>query len=200
MKTLFAFALMTGPALAAPIDVIDTTNALFDDLPSVVEHADFDEECGRGEHSHPAIGFCTSDNTIYVIEGFFERDFASYELAHVYGHAIQVRHGVADVALRAISSRRDEEEALRGMVTRQVECVAGVLMVRAGEPAARLRDLTEEPFDDAHWGRRPLNSGPQVSIGLEARAEWYDIGYAAQDFSACTVGEMSSNLIVEAER
>ena len=195
-----AFCLMAGPAAAGPLDVIQTTNALFDDLPNVVEEVNFDDVCGSGRNSNPALGYCTSDNTIYVVEGFMERDFASYELAHVYGHAIQVRHGVADVALREISSRRDEEEALRGMVTRQVECVAGVLMARAGEPAADLRSLAGEPFTDAHWGRRPLNSGPRVSIGLEARAEWYDIGYRAGAFAACTVGEMSSELIVRAER
>jgi len=112
-------------------------------------------------------------------------------MAHVLGHAIQVRHGVADVALRAIRSRRSEEQALRGMVTRQVECVAGVLMATAGEQPAMLRGFGQEPFTGSHWGRDPLNQGPRVSIGLEARAEWYEIGYAARDFAACTVGEMS---------
>ena len=93
-----------------------------------------------------------------------------------------------------------EEQALRGMVTRQVECVAGVLMATAGEQPAMLRGFGQEPFTGSHWGRDPLNQGPRVSIGLEARAEWYEIGYAARDFAACTVGEMSSELIVQALR
>ena len=154
-----------------------------------------------GHHSNPHIGYCTSERTIYVAPDFADRPQASYEMAHLLGHAIQVTQGVADVALREISSRRDEEDALRGMVTRQVDCVAGVLMARAGLAAIDLAAAYEaEPFTDAHWGRRPLNAGPRVSIGVAARAQWYGIGYAASDFAACTVGEMSADLIVEAEK
>ena len=122
-------------------------------------------------------------------------------MAHVLGHAIQVRHGVADVALPAIRNRRSEEDALRGMVTRQVDCVAGVLMASAGLAPADLNQLfTTEPFTDVHWGRQPINSGSRVTIGLAARSQWYDIGYTARDFAACSVDEMSSDLIVAALR
>ena len=85
------------------------------------------------------------------------------------------------------------------MVTRQVECLAGVLTARAGVPSRDLLSLfSTEPFTDAHWGRRPLNVGPKVSIGLDVRAEWYQIGFEAADFSVCSVGEMAADLIVQA--
>jgi hypothetical protein len=35
---------------------------------------------------------------------------------------------------------------------------------------------------------------------LAARLQWYDIGYTARDFAACSVGDMSSDLIVAALR
>lgn len=186
--------------MSDPLDVLRTAQALFPDLPDVEERVDYDDVCNGGRNTNPNIHFCTSVNMIYVSEGFSARAEAAYEMAHVLGHAIQVRHGVADAALRAISSRRDEEDALRGMVTRQVDCVAGVLMAQAGLPAFDIAALPSEPFTDAHWGRRPVNSGPRVSIGTAARAQWYDTGYAAGDFAACTVGEMSSDLIVQALR
>lgn len=108
---------------------------------------------------------------------------------------------MADVALREISTRRSEETALRGMVTRQVDCLAGVLMAHAGLPFQPLESMFEdESFTDAHWGRSPLNSGPRVSIGLDARAQWYRTGYTEADVAACSVGEMSAGLLVAAQR
>ncbi|MCF2870734.1 hypothetical protein L0664_06615 [Octadecabacter sp. G9-8] len=200
MKFAWIMCLIAGPAMAGPFDVLNVAHALFDDLPDVQDRTDFDAQCGIGVHSNPHIGYCTTQNLIFVSAGYAGRDIAAYEMAHVLGHAIQVRHGVADVALREISRRRDEEDALRSMVTRQVECIAGVLMATADEPRFDLRTLVQEPFTDAHWGRNPLNLGPRVSIGTEARAQWFDIGYGAQDFAACTVEEMSADLIVEALR
>lgn len=200
MKYALILSLIAGPALPGPYEVHATAQRLFDRLPNVAEPNDFAQVCGRGRHSHPDIGFCTSQNRIYVSDNFAGKNIAAYEMAHVLGHAIQVRHGIADIAFRAIRTRPDEEDALRGMVTRQVECVAGVLMAAAGEPPFDLRALPTEPFTNAHWGREPLNVGPRVSIGLEARAQWYDIGYGAQDFAVCAVGEMSSDLIVRALR
>lgn len=192
--------LVAGPAFAGPYDVHETARGVFDRLPDVQARVDFANLCGMGRNSNPHIGYCTTQNMIFVSTDFERRAAASYEMAHVLGHAIQVRHGVADVALRAIRNRRSEEEALRGMVTSQVDCVAGVLMALAGEPRFDLRALGAEPFTDAHWGRDPLNGGPRVSIGLEARVFWYDTGYNAQDFAACSVGEMSADLIVRAQR
>jgi hypothetical protein len=194
-------ALVCQPATADPMAVHQTAQALFAQLPDVEARADLNASCGAGPNSNTNIGYCASKNTIFVSEGFAARPQASYEMAHVLGHAIQVRHGVADVALRAIRNRRSEEDALRGMVTRQVDCVAGVLMASAGLAPSDLAQLfTTEPFTDAHWGRQPINSGPRVTISLAARLQWYDIGYTARDFAACSVGDMSSDLIVAALR
>ncbi len=205
MKIILTLVALAAPvchaAAADPMAVHDTATALFAQLPRVEVRADLDAACGAGRDSNPNIGYCASKNMIFVSEEFGLRPQAPYEMAHVLGHAIQVRHGVADVALRAIRSRRREEDALRGMVTRQVDCVAGVLMVSAGLTRADLAQLfAAEPFTDAHWGRQPINSGPRVTIGLAARAQWYDIGYTARNFAACSVGEMSSGLIVAALR
>ena len=102
------------------------------------------------------------------------------------GHAIQVKYGVADIALRKITDERSREKELRGMVTRQVECIAGVLFARAGLPNANLKRLYKtEPFTQSHWGREPLSRGPKVSIGLNARAEWFSKGQKTEQFQTC---------------
>lgn len=199
---LVAFAApVCHAANADPMTVHAAATGLFGRLPPVDVTADLNAACGGGRNSNLHIGYCASKNMIFVSDEFAARPQAPYEMAHVLGHAIQVRHGVADVALRAIRNRRSEEDALREMVTRQVECVAGVLMASADLAPADLAQLfTGEPFTNAHWGRQPINSGPRVSIGLAARVQWYDIGYDARDFAACSVGEMSSELIVAAQR
>ena len=200
MKTTLFFLLLAAPVHADPFAVHDAATSLFDRLPRAEQTDDMLESCGSGRSSNPHISYCANKNVIYYSPFFAVRPSASYEMAHILGHAIQVRHGVADVALREIRNRRDEEDALRGMVTRQVDCVAGVLMANAGLAPFDIMSLGAEPFTDAHWGRQPINSGPRVSIGIAARQEWYSIGYTAQDFSACSVGEMSSDLIVGALR
>ncbi len=55
-----------------------------------------------------------------------------------------------------------------------------------------------EPFTGSHWGREPLRIGPKVSIGLDARAEWFAKGQKTGQFETCSVGEMSAGLIVRA--
>ncbi len=201
MKWIFIACVFASTAAADPMVVHQTARTLFDHLPNVETVSDMGDPCGAGRNTNPHIAYCTTGNTIFISDTFVTRPAAAYEMGHVLGHAVQVRHGVADVALRAIRSRRSEEAALRGMVTRQVECVAGVLTARAGVPAINLAQYFDtEPFTKAHWGRRPVNAGPQVSIGLAARAEWYEIGVNSADFAACTVGEMSADLIVAAAR
>jgi len=200
MRFVFTFAILMPSAVwSGPMDVYATAVEVFDRMPVVETVADMQAACGSGARSNPNIGYCATQNTIYLSEGFAARPTASYEMAHVLGHAIQVRHGVADVALRAIRNRRDEEDALRGMVTRQVDCVAGVLMAKAGEEPLDWDVFTAEPFTDAHWGRQPIDIGPRVSIGTQARADWFNIGYQAVDFASCSVGEMAADLIVEAQ-
>ena len=198
MRWICIALLWAQTAAADPFAVHQTVQDIFGRAPQVEVVDDLRAVCGAGGNSNPHIFYCTTASTIYLSQDFAARPSAAYEMAHVLGHAIQVQHGVADVALREITRRRDEEEALRGMVTRQVDCVAGVVMARAGLPAFDQTTLGAEPFTDAHWGRRPVNPGPRVSIGLDARAQWYATGYRAADFAACSVGEMSSDLIVEA--
>ena len=77
--------------------------------------------CGADEGVSSRAAYCTSANEILLID----RPGAAYALAHVLGHAVQVRHGVADVALRTIRACRSEEVTLRGYVERQVDCIAG---------------------------------------------------------------------------
>lgn len=197
---IFPF-LIAQSAASEAMDVYSTAHEIFDQMPIVEIIANMHEHCGSAGNTNPHIGYCTSENVIYVSEAFDTRPAAGYEMAHVLGHAIQVQHGVADIALNAIRTRRDEEAVLRGLVTRQVECVAGVLMALAELEKFTVSDyFHREPFTNAHWGRRPLNAGPQVSIGLEARSDWVEIGFQAADFSVCTVGEMSADLIVQAAR
>ena len=174
------------------------STADFPRLPPMVQVADIGPVCGGGNIA-PGV-YCTTENAIFLAEGLPEAE-AIYTLAHLYGHALQVRYGVADLALAAIQADRPREAELRGMVTRQVECLAGVLIARAGLGLPALgRIHSQEPFTGSHWGRRPTRAGPQVSIGLAARAEWLARGQAAADPAACSVGEMSSELIVAADQ
>ncbi|MEO1551289.1 MAG: hypothetical protein AAFR93_12810 [Pseudomonadota bacterium] len=174
--------------------VVRAANAEFRRMPVVILTSRLDALCGGGTVASLLVRYCTDLNTIFVPQGLVARaggpDHARYVLAHAYGHAAQVRHGVADLALAAIRrAPAAQEGALRAAVTRQVECVAGVVLVRAtvGEVPA-LGDLyAVEPMQDAHWGRTPLAMGPKVSIGLEARAQWLRIG-ATQGLDACAVG------------
>ena len=202
MKWILALAVMASPAAADPFAVVDAARAMFDRVPQVqVIDPEGEPPCGAGDETNEAAFYCTSDKTIYHVADFASTPQAGYEMAHLLGHAMQVEHGVADVALREISRRRDEEEALRGMVTRQVECVAGVFVARAELDPVDLAQLFEdEPFTHSHWGRSPVNEGPRVSIGLAARQEWFDIGYGARDVAACSVGEMVADLLVAAQK
>jgi hypothetical protein len=190
------FAVMCGPALA-DTDALEIAVYLsFDDMPRVDHVSSVIDVCGGAGQVNPDIAFCTSENIVYRRKG---ADYSNYKLAHVIGHAVQVRHGIADIALREITKRPDEEVALRGMVTRQVECIAGFLMAKAEAPLIDLVAVFEdEPFTGSHWGRNPLRNGPQVSIGIEARAEWLGIGYRAKTLKECAVGEMGAELLLEA--
>jgi len=121
-------------------------------------------------------------------------------VAHAYGHAVQVQHGVADFALAQIRARRSEEAMLRGLVARQVDCIAGFLVARAGLAPADLTDwMAQEPFAGTHWGRDPLRIGPQVSVGLQARADWFAAGQGG-DLAVCAPGEFTADLLLEALR
>lgn len=193
---------LTACVLAAPVEADDraleaAVYRSFDDMPRVARVDDVSELCGAAGQANGDVIFCTTKNVVYLRGG---AELAAYKLAHVMGHAVQVGHGIADIALREIRRRPDDEIALRGLVTRQVECIAGFLTARAGLAAIDLSvEFTEEPFVGSHWGRNPLRIGPRVSIGTQARAKWYAVGYRG-DIADCAVGEMGSELLVEALR
>ncbi|EPX79113.1 hypothetical protein thalar_01932 [Litoreibacter arenae DSM 19593] len=203
-----ALALLASPGagrdlMPIPPDAVAVMNAahrLFADLPSPQVVARMTDVCGADRGVNDQVAFCASNNVIYYRADSFYQDHEAYELAHVLGHAIQVRHGVADVALREIRRRRDEEDKLRGWVTRQVECIAGYLFLQANLPKTDLHHLYDaEPMTGSHWGRDPLSVGPKVSIGLDARAEWFAIGQEG-DLNACAVGEFGADLLLKALR
>lgn len=170
----------------------------FANMPRVVQVDEIAGRCGADLRVNPQIAYCTTDRQIMIARAAYDLPQAPYLVAHAYGHAVQVQHGVADFALRQIRNRRDEEPMLRGLVARQVDCIAGFLVARAGLPPLDLTDLfAEDPFDGIHWGRNPLRIGPEVSVGLAARVEWFAIGQQG-DLAACAPGEFTSELLLEA--
>ncbi len=202
MRLSFAFLISTFFPTCAAADyksVESAATSAFDRMPPVVVVEVIAGNCGANAGVNPKTAYCTSQNTIFVSEQATNLPETPYLIAHLYGHAAQVRHGVADVAFAVIRSRPNEEAALRGMVTRQVECLAGMYMALAGLKELSLTDwFNEEPFIGSHWGRNPLSRGPGVSIGLAARDEWFQIGQKAVHPSACSVGEMNAELLVRA--
>ena len=184
---------------ADPADMVElAAQQAFDDLPQVVRVEQIAGRCGADDTVNRTVAYCTSSNQILLANEASGDAQTPYMLAHVFGHAVQVRHGVADFALAQIRQRPTEEAMLRGLVTRQVECIAGFIMARAGQPQVALDTLfTEEPFTGSHWGRNPLRVGPDVTIGLPARAEWFAIGQAG-DLAACAPGEFTADLLLQA--
>lgn len=200
--SIIAVLTILGAAPAAAQSTLErlmaSTQASFPRAPAVRIMADVSDVCGGGVIGNAA--YCTTDNTIYLkVEGVEGRD--AYTLAHLYGHGLQVRYGIADLALNAILANRDREAALRGMVTRQVECLAGFLVSRAGIEPPAIADLFEtEPMTGAHWGRRPVSAGPEVSIGLEVRTDWFARGVKAASALDCSVEEVPADLIAQADQ
>lgn len=199
MRWMILLLLGAGVAQADPVDDVATAAAAaFARMPAVVRVQQIEGRCGADRTVNGQVAYCTSRNQIFLARNAADLPQAAYLVAHSYGHAVQVRHGVADFALAQIRARRSEELMLRGLVARQVDCIAGFLMARAGLPAASLVDwFADEPFAGVHWGRDPLRIGPDVSVGLAARDEWFQIGQAG-DLAACAPGEFTSDLLLEA--
>ena len=199
MRNVFCFLILAGPLQADPVqDVVDAARSAFNGMPVVQRVDEITEHCGADETVNTQVAYCTNRNRIFLTRDAALLPQAPYLVAHAFGHAVQVRHGVADFALSQIRARRSEEVMLRGLVERQVDCIAGFLVARAQVSAASLQDwFSEEPFAGIHWGRNPLHIGPQVSIGLGPRAEWFAIGQNG-DIAACRPGEFSSDLLVAA--
>jgi predicted metalloprotease len=181
-------------------DVEQAAATAFRGMPRVVTVKTILGECGADAQVNDQVAYCTSRNVIFVSEEARDLPASAYMVAHLYGHAVQVRHGIADFALEQIRRRRDEEEMLRGLVARQVDCISGFLVARAGMTEVSLTDwFAEEPFAGTHWGRDPLRIGPQVSIGLGARDKWFQLGQGG-DLAACAPGEFTSELLMTALR
>ncbi|SMY07360.1 hypothetical protein [Flavimaricola marinus] len=205
MKNLVAVALClivaNGPLpgwAETPLDgLIRTATTSFPALPEVRHVPSTIDLCG-GELDAPGL-YCTSEGAIYLAETPHAEQ-QLFALAHLYGHGIQVQYGLADIALARILADRSQENEVRRKVTSQVECMAGVLLARAGVQMPPLTELfDEEPMTDAHWGRSPVRRGPAVSIGLALRAEWFGAGYSAGEPSACSVEDLPADLIVAAD-
>jgi predicted metalloprotease len=178
--------------------VAAAAQAAFDRMPVIVRVDQIVGRCGADDSVNAVVAYCTTSNQILLARAAVGAPRTPYMLAHVYGHAVQVQHGVADFALGQIRQRRAEEAMLRGLVTRQVECIAGFLLARAGLSAFDLQDaFADEPFTDSHWGRDPLRVGPEVSIGIVARAEWLARGQQG-DLAACGPGEFTADLLIDA--
>ncbi|MEM8871836.1 MAG: hypothetical protein AAGB10_14980 [Pseudomonadota bacterium] len=184
-------------------DVVVAAESRFTKLPKVRLTSDLGRAC-NGPSANRMIQYCTDQNVIFVAADLADvvssAEAAAYMVAHVYGHAVQVRHGQATIALRAIRAEPAREGALRGMVTRQVECIAGVIYGQVMPKTALSALFAAEPFTGSHWGRTPLSGGPAVSIGLSARDEWFQRGQDANDVAACGVGDMGVEPLLRARR
>lgn len=200
MKRGLILMLVWGlPVAADPVDDVATVaRAAFDQMPDVRRVARIAGECGADETVNDQVAYCTSGNVIYVTDAVAGLSQSAYLVAHAYGHAVQVRHGVADVALAQIRTRRDEEPVLRAQVEGQVDCIAGFLVARAGQASGRLVDwMSDDPFAKAHWGRDPLRVGPTVGVDLAARDDWFQRGQGG-DLAACATADFGADLLIAA--
>lgn len=200
MRRLAIFlAIWAGAATADPVDdVVAAATASFDRLPQVERVQAIGTRCGAGQGVNTDAVYCTTDNTIYVTGSSAATDAGPYLVAHLYGHAVQVQHGVADVALRTITANRDQEAALRRDVTRMVECIAGVILAQADQPVNLDQVFEDDPFSGSHWGRSPLTRGPQVHLARAERNRWLQAGFDAAHPRACDTVAFPSDLVVDA--
>ncbi|MDE0852185.1 neutral zinc metallopeptidase [Yoonia sp.] len=199
-KWVFVLACFGTAGTADSVDkVMAAAQASFERMPRLARVATIAGECGADGSVNQDVAYCTSLNTIFLTTSAAVRPDAAYLVAHVLGHAVQVQHGVADVALREITQRRSEEQVLRGYVASQVDCLAGFLLARAGLPPTSLAAyFVSEPFTGTHWGREPLRIGPQVAIGLTNRDAWFQRGHAAATLQDCAAGEFGADLLLRA--
>lgn len=201
-KLMLAVAMAAGAAAADPVsDVMTAAEKAFDRMPVLAVVETIAGECGATDAVNREVAYCTTSNTIFVTQQTTAHPAAPYMVAHLLGHAVQVQHGIADIALREILRRRPEEDVLRGYVAGQVDCIAGFLYAKAGLPRASLVPWFEaEPFTGTHWGRNPLSVGPQVSVRIDVRDYWFGQGQQADSLAACAVGEFGANLLLDAYR
>lgn len=199
MRWMMVLLLAARAAGADPVDDIAQAAARsFAEMPPVVWVATIAGQCGADATVNAQVVYCTTRNEILISMAADALPQAPYLVAHAFGHAVQVRHGVADFALSQIRNRRDEEQMLRGLVERQVDCIAGFLMAQAGLPQASLTEwMSEDPLTGIHWGRDPLRLGPTVTVALRDRDIWFRQGQTG-DLRVCAPGEFTSDLLIQA--
>ena len=202
MKYLIFAVLIVISGQAGAQDVVSrmetAARTSFAAMPNVRVVSQIYGSCGADGAVSLRVVYCTSSNQILVAADQLALPEIGYLLGHAFGHAVQVKHGVADVALRTIRSRRQDEVVLRGYVDRQVDCIAGFLVAKAGFDRGSLTDwMTDDPFDDIHWGRHPLRSGPVMSVPLVDRNVWFMLGQSG-DLAVCAVGEFGADLLIAA--
>jgi len=199
MRWLITILVWPTLAQADPVAQIAAAAAQsFARMPQVVVVDQIADECGADAEVDDRVAYCTTGNRILVAQAAYDLPQAPYLFGHAFGHAVQVQHGVADFALREIRRRPAEEVMLRGLVERQVDCIAGFLAHRAALPLMDLADLfQDDPLGRPHWGRDPLRRGPVVDVPFAARAEWFAIGQEG-DIALCAPGEFTGLGLVRA--
>jgi predicted metalloprotease len=199
MRLMMMFLAWPCVTQADPLmDLPDAASQAFARMPQVVIVDQIAGNCGADQAVDDHVAYCTTSNQILVAKDTSDMPHTPYLLAHAFGHAVQVQHGVADFALREIRKRPAEEIALRGLVERQVDCIAGFLFQRAGLSRIELSGPSgEDPLNAPHWGRDPLRIGPIVTVALPARLQWFGIGLGG-DIAACAPGEFTGLGLVRA--
>lgn len=202
MIALICFGSASAAGLQPSYRVYEVAKASFIGMPPISRGYFDPMTCGgNAEDVNPYARFCSTERRIYINYANRPDIEVAYEVAHLLGHAIQVKIGIADIALAAINSEPEREQELRAMVTRQVECIGGVLFARAGVERTSLKRIyTSEPFVDRHWGRNPLRRAPKVEIGLDERDKWFLMGQDAAELSVCADGDISSEILVNADQ
>ena len=201
MRWVILLICLGQAAQADPIAAMsDAATKAFSRMPDVVIVPQIAGNCGATPAVDQRVAYCTTSNEILVSAAAQTLPELTYLLGHAFGHAVQVQHGVADIALRDIRNRPEDETMLRGLVERQVDCIAGFLTARAGLAPNDLTDFfVADPMTQPHWGRSPLRIGPVVDVPLSARADWFGIGQQG-DIGACAPGEFTGRGLVRALR
>jgi len=201
LQMRWLMALLMWPCVVQADVITDISTAAtqaFARMPEVKIVDQIAGECGADDAVDPRVAYCTTGNIILVATTARDLPQTAYLLGHAFGHAVQVQHGIADLALREIRNRPADEVMLRGLVERQVDCIAGFLVHRAGLPELDLTDLfDDDPLTNPHWGRDPLRIGPVAVVALDARAQWFARGQQG-DIAACAPGEFTGLGLVRA--
>lgn len=183
--------------------VVQLANRTFTRMPQVQLTSRLVDLCGGGPEASLYTRYCTDLNTIYFSADLSEKlsgQAISYLIAHQYARAVQVRHGIADIALSRIKAEPANEAALRVQVSAQAACVAGVLLGRAKIEGISASVLADDPFGKPHWGHSPISNTALSPITTAERDRWFATGHRAKDFAVCATKDFDARLILRAEQ